>query len=225
MQSGKSKNQIHICKICFNEIKETSFHSIVNSSSICDKCLNSLNPYFKHFEIDGVKALSIYRYDDVVKKIIFQFKGCKDYELKDVFLSAFKFEILLKFHGYTIVPLPSSKESDMERGFNHVEEIFKVLNLPMKKVLFKKFKHKQSDGHFKDRVNVDKVIGIKNGETLTSKKILIVDDVCTTGSSIRCAIKLVKKYNPKDIKILVISKRDFTDEEVKTIGDSFNVLK
>lgn len=124
-----------------------------------------------------------------------------------------------------MVPLPSSKESDDERGFNHVEEIFNTLGLPFNKVLYKKFHHKQSDGHFKDRINVNKVIGIENGKSLTDKKILIVDDVCTTGSSIRCAIKLVEEYKPKDIKILVVSKRDFSDEEIKMIGNSFDVLK
>ena len=192
---------------------------------LCDKCLSELNPYFKHFEIEGIKALAIYRYEDKIKKLIFQFKGCKDYELKDTFIAPYKVELLMRFHNYSLVPLPSSQESDLERGFNHVEEIFKALNLPMLKVLYKKVKHKQSDGHFKDRVNVDKVIGIKDGECLRNRKILIVDDVCTTGSSIRCAIKLVKEYEPKDIKILVVSKRDFTDEEIKIIGNSFEVLK
>lgn len=184
-----------------------------------------MTPYFKHFKIDGYDAISLYRYDDIIKNLIFRFKGYKDYELKNVFLEPFRFELKTRFSSYRLVPLPSSKKSDEERGFNHVVEIFKCLNLPIENVLFKKKEHKQSDGNFKDRINVDKVIGIKNGESLEGKNILIVDDICTTGSSIKTAINLIKKYNPKRIKILVVAKRDFSDEELKIIGDSFTVLK
>ncbi len=182
-------------------------------------------PYFKHFKIDGYDALALYRYDGIIKKLIFQFKGCKDYELRNVFLELFRIELKLRYFKYCLVPLPSSRKSDEERGFNHVIEIFKGLKLPFENVLFKKKEHKQSDGHFKDRIDVDKVIDIKNGGKLKGKNILIVDDICTTGSSIRAAIKLIQKYNPKRIKILVVAKRDFTEEELKIIGDGLPVLK
>lgn len=184
-----------------------------------------MTPYFKHFRIDGYSAIALYRYDDIIKKLIFQFKGCKDIELKNAFLDPFRFELKLRFFSYHLVPLPSSEKSDLERGFNHVIEIFKCLNLPFENVLYKKKDHKQSDGHFKDRLNVDKVIDIKNGDSLKDKNILIVDDVCTTGSSIRAAINLIKNYKPKRIKILIIAKRDFTEEELKILGDTIAVLK
>lgn len=184
-----------------------------------------MTPYFKHFKIGGYDAIALYRYDDAIKKLIFQFKGCKDIELSSAFLEMFRFELKARFSSYHLVPLPSSKKSDEERGFNHVVEIFKWLNLPFENVLYKKKEHKQSDGNFKDRVHVDKVIGIKNADNIKGKNILIVDDVCTTGSSIRAAIKLIKKHEPRKIKILVVAKRDFTKEELESIGDTAFILK
>jgi predicted amidophosphoribosyltransferase len=35
---------------------------------------------------------------------------------------------------------------------------------------------------------------------------LIVDDVYTTGSSVKAAISLIKKYNPKEIRVLTVAK-------------------
>ena len=45
-----------------------------------------------------------------------------------------------------------------------------------------------------------------------AKNILIVDDVFTTGSTIRAAIDLVKQAKPKNIKVLVMAKTVFKDE-------------
>ena len=38
-----------------------------------------------------------------------------------------------------------------------------------------------------------------------NKKVLIVDDVCTTGSTIKAMIKLLNSKKPKQIKVLVLS--------------------
>ena len=40
-----------------------------------------------------------------------------------------------------------------------------------------------------------------------NKKVLIVDDVLTTGSSIKASIELLKKYKPKKMKGLVVAEK------------------
>ena len=44
-------------------------------------------------------------------------------------------------------------------------------------------------------------------------KVLIVDDVYTSGSTINAMIKLVKKAHPKSIKILILSKQLHNQED------------
>ena len=41
---------------------------------------------------------------------------------------------------------------------------------------------------------------------LSNKKILLVDDVYTTGSTIKSMIKLVKEKGAKKVKVLIMSK-------------------
>ncbi len=194
-----------VCKICFCDIKKDSLHYFLNPC-ICQQCFNTFDPKLKSFKDNGISYFYIYEYDELIKKLLFQFKGCYDIELKDVFLERFKYLLRLKYHGYILVPLPSTKEDDESRGFNHVVEIFKSLSLPMERCIFKKVDFKQSDLSFKERIKVKDKLGIKNGEALTNKKVLIVDDVITSGSSIKAAISLVSLYNPLKIKVLVLAR-------------------
>lgn len=221
----QSKVSAGVCKICFKDLSVDSFHSLVTSTIICSSCLNKMDPKFKSFNVDGIKALSLYPYNDEIKRLIYCFKGCQDYELKDVFLSYFIKELKNKYKGYYLLPVPSSKKHDEERGFNQVIEIFKPLNLEMLLILEKVNDETQKEKTLKERINSKGMFKIKNKETISGKKILIVDDICTTGSSLRAVIALIKDLSPKDIKILVVAKRDFTKEELEKIKDKDLILK
>lgn len=195
-----------ICKVCFKKI-ETSFYSF-RKLTLCSKCFNKLTVRFKNFIIDNKKATYIYRYDDALKSLIYQFKGCYDIELKDIFLERYKTFFKLKYRDYILVPLPSTKEDDEIRGFNHVIEAFGCLNLDIEPIIYKKQIFKQSDLSKHEREKIVSRLGVKDLNKVRNKKILIIDDIITTGSSIRAAINLISKGNPKKIEVLIISKHD-----------------
>lgn len=177
-----------------------------NNNFICRKCLESLDAKFIDFKIGSTSATAIYNYDDSIRKLIYQYKGCYDYELKDVFLYRYVHYLRLKYHDYVLVPAPSSEIDDLKRGFNHVVSIYENLSLPILTVLKKKNREKQSDKTHKDRLNINKNIYAEKIEQLRNKKVLIVDDIYTTGSTILRCIELVKRAKPKQIKVLVIAK-------------------
>ena len=104
------------------------------------------------------------------------------------------------------MPVPSSEIDNQKRGFNHVKEVFKNLGLPMVDVLKKVNKEKQSSKTSKDRLKVNKNIESCNIEQVKDKKVLIVDDIYTTGATMFRSIELVKKGKPKVIKVLVLAK-------------------
>ena len=140
-----------------------------------------------------------------MQELLYQFKGCKDYELKTVFLEYYLYYLNFKFNGYVIIPAPSSKESDEERGFNHVEEMFKGLKLKMIKCIHKTKQRKQAELTTKERQKIGEYLIIDDVD-LRRQKVLLVDDVFTTGSTIKSMIKLVREKGAKKIKVLLMSK-------------------
>ncbi|MBR4378297.1 MAG: ComF family protein [Bacilli bacterium] len=157
------------------------------------------------FKVDDIECFHIYFYNEKVQELLYQFKGCYDYELYSVFLEYYSSYLNIKFKDYEIVPAPSSKKSDKDRGFNHVEEMFKTLRLKMNKCIHKTKQRKQADLTTKEREKIGDYLVIDD-VNLSNKKILLVDDVYTTGSTIKSMIQLVKQKGAKKIKVLLMSK-------------------
>lgn len=193
--------------MCFEPIKEASFHHFLGKNvTICHKCYSSFSPKFLKFSIDGIRCLAVYKYDDTIQNYLYRFKGCFDYELKDVFLEYFSIYFKLKFWNYVVVPAPSYVEHDARRGFNHVVEMFDIFKNKICRCIIKKDDVKQSDFSKKDRINIINHLASINLKFLFNKNVLIVDDVFTTGSTIRAMVSLIKTAKPKKIKVLVMSK-------------------
>lgn len=178
---------------------------LFKNPTICHDCLLNFGPVLRKFRVDDVECFHLYFYNQKVQEILYQFKGCKDYELKTVFLEYYSQYLNFKFNSYEIIPAPSSSKSDKERGFNHVEEMFKNINLKINKCIHKTKQIKQADLTTKEREKISSYLTIDNVD-LRRKKILLVDDVYTTGSTIKAMIKLVKERGAKKIKILLMSK-------------------
>ena len=205
-RSQQSEAKTEICKICFKPIEQSSFHYLLfKNPTICHDCLLKLSPVLQTFYIGDVECFHLYFYNEKIQEVLYQFKGCKDYELWTTFIEYYMPYLNLKFKGYELIPAPSSKESDLERGFNHVDEIFKSLRLTSLKCIHKTKQVKQADLTTKQREKIGKYLTIDNVD-LTGKKILLVDDVYTTGSTIKAMINLVKEKGGKKIKVLLMSK-------------------
>lgn len=205
-------NPTSICKNCFSDIDIINIYSLINKDScICKKCITLYDPKFKKFKVDDIKALTLYDYDVFMKDLIYKLKGCYDYELKDVFLDMYKRELSLLFKGYTMIPAPSFHEDDTKRGFNHVVEIFKSLKLNMVEAFEKTEHFKQSDHNFYERKKIKNVIKLKENVNIPNK-ILLVDDIYTTGSTMRTMINALKEKGIKKIKVLVLCKTQLVEK-------------
>lgn len=195
------------CKLCFEKIHFNGINALIKNRMICQKCYNGFELINKKEYINGIEVRYLYDYNEFLKKNIYLLKGCYDIELKDMFLDRWKYILRLIYKGYLLVPVPSYFESDNKRGFNHVEEIFSSLKLISNKCLKKTKDIKQANLSKKQREKIDKVLIIENGEILKGKKVLIVDDIYTTGSTLNACINLVRKYYPKVLKCLILCKK------------------
>lgn len=196
-----------VCKICFKDINDYSLYALINKNNLlCEECFSSLKATFRPFSFGSIKGTAIYDYNEKIKELIYKYKGCYDYELKDVFLYRYIKYLRIIYRGYILVTVPSYHVDDERRGFNHVEEIYKPLKLKIIKVIHKDKAYKQSNNNQKDRSNIKNVLEIDKTNELKGKKVLLVDDILTTGHTLLSCIDLLKELKPKKIEILVIAK-------------------
>ena len=153
-----------------------------------------------------IKGLAIYEYSPFIRELIYQFKGCYDIELGKLFLEQYLLYVKYKYKGYYLVNVPSYYKDDIKREFNHVKEAFKCLDLPSIDIIEKIDEYKQSDQHHKDRINIKYHLKVSDIEKIQNKKILLVDDVMTTGSTLKACIALLRRGKPKKIEILTLAK-------------------
>ena len=176
-----------------------------------------MEPKFIKFTVDGYKALAFYEYSEFIKRQIYVYKGCFDYEMKDRVLNLFIKEIKMYYQGYKIIPAPSYFKDDETRGFNHVVEVFKQLGLDMCQIVTKTERFKQAEKSAKERQSICKHLSLTSNTSLSKYKVLIVDDIYTTGATMKSMIKLIESLHPKDIKVLVLVKtKDVDDKKSNT---------
>ena len=56
--------------------------------------------------------------------------------------------------------------------------------------------------------NVKDVYKLENKNEIYNKRILLLDDIYTTGSTVKACVKELKKGKPQTIDVLVIAKRN-----------------
>ena len=123
------------------------------------------------------------------------------------------FENLKKYDIIIVVPI--SKQRKRERGYNQTyligKEISKIINTPISKRVIRKIKNTvpQSSLNKKEREqNAKGVYRVNNIRKIANKKVLILDDIYTTGNTVNeCAKVLIQKgIKRENIGVLTIAK-------------------
>jgi len=195
------------CLICFKSVEET-----IVPSKICNRCKNKFRAIEKTIYIEGVEVLILYLYDDFFKQILYRYKGCYDVALKDVFLNNYLVKLKRKYRNRKIICAPSFSESDEIRGFNHVEEIAKLLGLEIIKCLKKMKNYKQSDQSFDKRSDIQNIIEIDKTKINDKDRLLIIDDVTTSLSTLKTIIRLLATNVDKKALVIASSCRFMENE-------------
>ena len=117
------------------------------------------------------------------------------------------------FGDYDIIcAVPIYKKRMSERGYNQSELIAKEMakNMPgieYKNVL-KKIKNNQRQSELKKeerKENVKNVYEMQNKQIIQNKKIILFDDIYTTGNTVNECSKVLKENGAKEILVLTLA--------------------
>lgn len=122
----------------------------------------------------------------------------------------------LDFGNFTIVPLPLSRRREYERGFNQAEEIARHIahkiggEIAVNSDILKRTRNTKPQtetGTKKERLeNVRLCFAVDNPILIRRKNILLLDDVTTSGATLREAAQTLKIAGAKTIIGLVAAK-------------------
>lgn len=151
----------------------------------------------------------IWDYNEEFKKLIFSYKYNRKKSLAKLIArlieQEFKF-IIQKEKIDFIVSVPINKKRENERGYNQVDEILKQLNVnyvEIKRIKNTEKMHKLLNEKLREE-NIRGSFRIESDFDFRNKKILLVDDIITTGAT----LKEIKNsiLNDIDRKLFINSK-------------------
>ena len=203
----------YICADCWHDIQfvEPPWCDICGTpdvSGLCDECATDPPRYGK--------LRSVAFYQTTLQQAIHLFK----FEKKKIFAPHLMH--LIKAHipidcciaDYDfILPVPIHKKRLRERGFNQATLLAKGIaqaeGVPVLTDTLVRHRHTVAQSSLGMEARQHNIIGafeIPNPEVIRDKRLLIVDDVFTTGATIREAVNELWKADPAEVDVLTLAR-------------------
>ena len=171
--------------------------------------IDNKNYYFK-------KHLYIFVYKDEIRNLILDYKfNDKSYLYKifsEIIVKNKKiFGILEKYD--IIIPVPIHKKRRKQRGYNQTEliakEISKNIQIKYEKNCLIKYINTEQQSKLnreQRKQNLKNAYKITNKEKIQNRKIILFDDIYTTGSTANECCKILKQNGAQEILVFTIAK-------------------
>jgi len=190
---------------------------------LCQDCLACLDVSDNHREyksnlLDDLYFALPYQ-GSLIKKMVHQLKNeplIKELSKALASLIITHFQLINKEldpSQSVLIPLPSSKKRLRWRGFNHSEEIAKEIsiswNIPLVSdclIKTKETPHQTEVSLEERKENIRGAFQLKDPFQLEDKKILLVDDIFSTGSTIKEAARILRQAKVKEIIGIVVAR-------------------
>lgn len=207
-------DKLQICKECKKKINYIA-------EPLCKKCGKQLINLEQEFCFDCsskehkfTRGLALYRHDEWIRKSIYRFK----YHNKREYAKIYANEIVLQYeerirqwNADYLVPIPLHKSKLRTRGYNQAEdlckELSKLLQIPMEKNCVLRIKKTLPQKELNDKQRKNNLKNaFKIGEIdVKLKKVILVDDIYTTGATIDSVAQVLIHSGVSDIFFITIS--------------------
>ncbi|GIW21761.1 MAG: hypothetical protein KatS3mg068_0768 [Candidatus Sericytochromatia bacterium] len=197
-----------LCKPCESLIQTLEYKcskcQFILNSNVCNHCNNN-EIYFEKLFCIGV-------YSGLLKTLIYEYKYNKNKDLSIIFSNLIEKNINIKDKVDIITSIPIHKEKMKSRGFNQSELLAKEIAYKKRwKYLNILDRIKNTKAQFslnldERKENLKNAFIINSKINLKNKNIVIVDDIYTTGTTIKEACKLLKNNCVNKIFVIVIAR-------------------
>lgn len=199
-----------ICGICKNKI---------NKNNTCEKCSNILQYTLEKelcvrnldFYVD--RLFSLFQYSGIVRDRILDLKFNDKAYIANTF-AEFMCDVIKKqkVELDIVIPVPIHIKRKWERGYNQSELISRFIAKELKidhnnKDLIK-YKNNLAQSTLNEenrKKNVKDVYRIRNNKRIIGKRILLVDDIYTTGATVNECAKVLKQNGAREVIVLTIA--------------------
>lgn len=182
----------------------------------CTSCRNKLTPPPKYDEYENVDFfIAVTEYNDQSKPLISEMKNeSNGYALSAaafmIFQSLLSEQLLSRIDIITYIPM--RRRDILRRGYNQTKliakELGKIADKPCRPLL-KKIRdtsQQKTLGARERRENMKDAFSVRNVKLFAGKSVLIIDDVCTTGSTLNEAAGKIKNSGAKLVGASVFAK-------------------
>lgn len=202
------------CPLCKNLVK--SEHE--KFFPLCLACHNKISYLAYEEKRKNYRILSLARYKDEIRDLIHSLK----YDQNKLLAKYFALQMQDQFGSYVnwesidaIVPVPMHRDKKFKRGYNQSEIISKYLSRFMHKSCYPNMliKSKETESQASlDKLNrltnlIDTIKVNSFFKKKNIKHVILIDDICTTGTTIgECINALSNKYPELEITVMVIAR-------------------
>ena len=203
----------YICADCWDDIQflEPPWCEICGTpdvSGLCDECATNPPRYGK------LRSMAFYQ--TTLQQAIHFFK----FEKKTVFAE----HLIQLLNAHTpsdcdiaeydfILPVPIHKKRLRERGFNQAKllanGIATTRGIPVLTDVLIRHRHTVAQSRLDKEARQQNIVGafeIRNPRTITGKRLLVIDDVFTTGATIREVVNELWTADPAEIDVLTLAR-------------------
>lgn len=191
------KEEGSLCLACYSSFEMIGEEHCPNCykkgvSSLCQDC--------QLWCKEGIEVSheAIFSYNQAMKNFFNRYKFDGDYMLRKVFATILS-ENLKKYKGYDFVLIPLSPERYAKRGFNQVAGLIEAAGLYHQDILRKREEKASSSKNRSERLATELPFFIKEDSRIP-KKILLIDDIYTTGATVNRVKSMLENAGAKDVK-------------------------